>query len=107
MPDGIVYLLHFDTRGPGGAQHYLGFTEDLEARLAAHRSGRGARLTSAIRRLGISFKVVQVWTPATKADERKLKNRHQAARLCPICRPLALRRHAEVERKRRKTVHAK
>ena len=39
-----VYLLHFAPPYKH-ARHYLGSTDDLDARLAAHRSGRGARLT--------------------------------------------------------------
>jgi len=38
---GLIYLLHFD-RSYRHARHYLGYTEDIEARLAAHRAGRGS-----------------------------------------------------------------
>ncbi|MDL4817376.1 hypothetical protein [Actinomadura opuntiae] len=41
--DGIVYLLHF-TRPYKHAKHYTGWTSDLDARLAEHAAGRGARL---------------------------------------------------------------
>ena len=48
---GTVYLLHFsEAYGPGGgangrgtARHYTGWAADLNARLAEHEQGRGAR----------------------------------------------------------------
>ncbi len=39
---GLIYLLHFE-RSYHHARHYLGYTEDLEARVTAHRAGRAAR----------------------------------------------------------------
>jgi predicted GIY-YIG superfamily endonuclease len=38
----IIYLLHFE-RSYRHARHYLGWTENLEQRLAQHRAGRGSR----------------------------------------------------------------
>lgn len=38
-----VYILGSD--GPGGPRTYVGWTTDLDARLAAHNSGRGAKST--------------------------------------------------------------
>jgi hypothetical protein len=55
---GTVYLIHFerplgDLNNPRGqARHYLGFTEDLEARLAAHRSGNGSAIMAAVVQAG-------------------------------------------------------
>lgn len=49
-----VYLLHFD-RSLARARHYLGFAEDLEARLERHRRGDGARLMEVIAAEGIGF----------------------------------------------------
>jgi predicted GIY-YIG superfamily endonuclease len=104
MEFGTVYLLHFDRPlYEGGPSHYAGFTTDLDKRLTAHRKGRGARLTAVVSRRGIGIEVVATWTPATRADERKLKRRHQLPRLCPKCREaFALARHAEDEREARK-----
>jgi hypothetical protein len=47
---GTVYLLHFD-RPYRHARHYLGWTADetVDARLARHRAGGGARLIAVIR----------------------------------------------------------
>ena len=49
---GLIYLLCFD-RSYRHARHYLGYTENLEARLAAHRAGRGSPLVAAAVRDGI------------------------------------------------------
>lgn len=40
---GYVYILGSD--GPGGPRTYVGWTHDLEARLAAHNSAKGAKST--------------------------------------------------------------
>ena len=85
-----VYLLHFDrpigAGGPHGfAQHYIGSTSDLPARLEDHRAGRGARLMEVIAGAGVSFVVARTW-PGGRTLERRLKNRKEAPRLCPICR---------------------
>lgn len=39
----FVYILGSD--GPGGPRTYVGWTNDLDARLAAHNSGKGAKST--------------------------------------------------------------
>ena len=82
-----VYLLHFaQPIAPGRhtAQHYLGFTDDLEQRLADHRAGRGARLTEVAKERGIPFYVVGLW-PGGRDVESALKRQHNGRRLCPIC----------------------
>ena len=38
---GVIYLLHF-SHSYRHARHYLGYTENLEQRLAQHRAGRGS-----------------------------------------------------------------
>ena len=48
--NGIVYLLHFD-RSYRHARHYIGFTQNLEQRLEAHRAGRGSPRRWSQRRL--------------------------------------------------------
>jgi hypothetical protein len=82
-----VYLLHFsEPIAPGRhtAQHYLGYSDDLQPRVWAHLHGTGARLTQVAKERGLSFVVVRTWE-GDRALERKLKNRHGAPRLCPIC----------------------
>jgi predicted GIY-YIG superfamily endonuclease len=87
---GTVYLLCF-SEAYRRARHYLGFASlgfasDLEARLAEHRAGRGARLIQMIVAAGIDFTLARTWE-GDRTLERQLKNGHNArARLCPICR---------------------
>ena len=81
---GTVYLLCFSDFYRH-AHHYLGFTTDLDARLAAHAAGRGARLLEVITEAGIGFTLARTWQ-GTRSLERQLKNRHNSGRLCPICR---------------------
>jgi predicted GIY-YIG superfamily endonuclease len=83
---GTVYLIHFDV-AYRHARHYVGWTADLLARLAAHREGRGARLMEVITAAGISWQLARTW-PGGRARERAIKNRHEAPRLCPICTPV-------------------
>lgn len=99
MELGTVYLLCFDRPSRSGARHYLGWSSNLDKRIEAHRIGRGSRLTKAIRNEGIGFRVSRTWLNATRADEMQFKRRHQLPRLCPYCRPQALQKHAERERR--------
>lgn len=86
----VVYLLHFD-RPLGNpenrraqAQHYLGYADRLDRRALQHLTGRGAKITQALFARGIGFQIARVW-PGSRAFERKLKNRKEAPKLCPIC----------------------
>lgn len=81
---GMVYLLHFSGRVVDHAQHYLGWSANIEARIGQHRAGQGAKLLAEVKHLGLSFEVVAVW-PGTRNDERRLKRRHHHARYCPVC----------------------
>ncbi|WP_306364674.1 hypothetical protein [Nocardia sp. CC227C] len=82
-PNGTVYLLHFDLPYRH-ARHYTGWTTDLNARLAEHRDGRGARLMSVIREAGIGFSLARTWE-GTRGRERQLKQTGGASRRCPMC----------------------
>ena len=82
---GLIYLLHFE-RSYHHARHYLGYTDDLEARVAAHRAGHGSPLVAAAVRDGIEFCVAATW-PGDRTEERRLhRYRNSPRRLCPICR---------------------
>lgn len=81
----MVYLLHFDTPYHH-ARHYLGSTDDLNARLDAHRQGHGARLLAVVKAAGISWQLVRTWEGGRDL-ERRLKRQHHGPRLCPICNP--------------------
>lgn len=87
----MVYLIHFDRpigdigNPRGQAQHYIGCTDNLARRLREHRNGYGARIMQAVAKRGIEWKVSRTWVGGWKV-ERKLKDQHNAPRLCPICR---------------------
>ena len=88
---GVCYTLHFDPPYPPGAadgaqvaKHYTGFATDLDARLADHAAGRGARLTQVQLAAGGSWRLASA-EPGTRDREAQLKERG-ASRRCPICR---------------------
>ena len=82
----MIYLLHF--RRPIApahpCRHYLGYADDLAARLREHAAGRGARLTRVALERGIAWEVTRTW-PGDRAAERRLKRRKEAPALCPLC----------------------
>jgi predicted GIY-YIG superfamily endonuclease len=80
---GTIYLLHFD-RPYKHARHYLGWAANLQARLAEHAAGRGARLLAVLKQAGIGWTLARTWT-GTRARERALKNQGGASRRCPMC----------------------
>ena len=85
MMAGAVYLLHFAEKYYH-AQHYLGFTEDLEARIERHKTGNGSPLVRAVVNAGIEIELARTWSGDRKL-ERRLKDRHNTPKqLCPICR---------------------
>jgi predicted GIY-YIG superfamily endonuclease len=81
---GSVYLLHFDVPF-GHAKHYTGWARALDARLAHHATGNGARLTAVVRSAGIGWSLARTWTGVDRYFERSLKRRGGASRQCPIC----------------------
>ena len=86
--NGYVYLLHFSRpiHPDRPTQHYLGFTESLASRLAAHRAGNGeaANLCRVAKQRGIQVFMVRAWE-GDRTEERRLKSHHNAKRLCPWC----------------------
>lgn len=83
--NGTIYLLCFE-RPYAHTKHYLGHTTDLPRRLEEHAKGRGARLMAVVAAAGIGYKVARTWQ-GDRYEERRLKNRGGASRICPICRP--------------------
>jgi predicted GIY-YIG superfamily endonuclease len=87
-----VYLIHFDRpigdpgNPRGQARHYIGYADDLERRLAQHRSGNGSALMAAVARVGIPWQVVRTWPDGDRTLERRLKRQKHAWRFCPLCR---------------------
>jgi predicted GIY-YIG superfamily endonuclease len=89
----VIYLLHFD-RPLAHAQHYLGFTDDLETRLRLHANPNGSshhRLMQVIHEQGIGFVLARAWD-GDRTRERALKQHRNGRRLCPICNANAHRR---------------
>ena len=87
--NGIVYLLHFE-RSYRHARHYIGFTQNLEQRLEAHRAGRGSPLIAAAIADGTDFQLAAIWE-GDRHDERRLhRQKNTRARLCPLCVPMAV-----------------
>ena len=84
----FVYLLHFarPISPHHTCRHYIGYTNDLAARLQCHQLGNGARLVQVANARGIPFQLVRVWRGG-RGLERQLKNRKEAPALCPICNP--------------------
>jgi predicted GIY-YIG superfamily endonuclease len=80
---GTVYLLHL-SRPFGHARHYIGFTEDLEQRLAHHAAGKGSLMLARARAAGITWQLARTW-PGTRARETQLKKQGGRSRLCPLC----------------------
>jgi hypothetical protein len=78
-----VYLIHFN-KAYRHARHYIGFTTNLDKRITDHLCGMGARLMEVITDAGIEWRVSRIWV-GDRRFERRLKNRHNAPALCPVC----------------------
>lgn len=86
-----IYILHIEIP-LSHARHYMGSTQDLEPRLAAHAQGRGARLTQVLLELSMKWQLgglfqekdFSVHSTGRKA-ERKAKNNHSGPTYCEIC----------------------
>ena len=86
MGSTMVYLLHFSKRvcRRSPSRHYIGYAVNVEARLEAHRAGRGARITQVAVERGIKLRLARTWEGGRDV-ERALKLRKAAPRLCPVC----------------------
>jgi predicted GIY-YIG superfamily endonuclease len=80
---GYVYLIHFNEK-LHHAQHYIGYTDDLNARMDRHMAGLGSKLIKAVIEAGITFKIAKVWE-GDRSLERSLKNKKKARLFCPCC----------------------
>lgn len=96
---GTVYLIHFD-RPYKHAKHYVGWAKSLEARIAHHRNGTGARLLQVLNEAGIGWEVVRTWPNTTREFERHLKDTRHVSHYCPRDQPerAAARREARKEK---------
>lgn len=83
----MVYLLHFNKKFHH-AQHYIGFTDNLNDRIKRHEAGDGAKIIAAIIRNKITFFVARIWPDGDRKFERKLKRFKKAKRFCPACKSI-------------------
>lgn len=87
---GTVYLLHLHQRlgnlsnARAQAQHYIGWCQNIDERLAQHRAGQGSKLLATAVARGITFEVAATWS-APVAFEKYLKRRKESPRLCITC----------------------
>lgn len=86
---GTVYLLHFEpglrVTGNRYARHYLGWALDHEERIATHLRGAGSPLVAAAVRGGQTVEVARLWPDVDRHFERRIKNRRELPRFCPLC----------------------
>jgi len=86
----MVYLIHFEDpiratrKSKHYAQHYIGYTADVEQRFDRHQKGHGSLLIKAAKSRDIGFKIVRTWEGG-RQEERQLKRQKNALRYCPIC----------------------
>jgi hypothetical protein len=86
---GHVYLFHFNA--PLGnlanpraqANHYVGFCDDLDTRIATQLAGRGAKLVAAAMKQGLIFELYH-W-PSPLATEKLVKKTKKTSLYCPAC----------------------
>jgi predicted GIY-YIG superfamily endonuclease/predicted acetyltransferase len=82
-----IYVLHFE-ENLHHAQHYIGCTQKIAARLDAHANGAAARLTQVLDEKGIHWKLGGLYRcnlARMRKLERHLKNQHNSRRYCQLC----------------------
>lgn len=84
----MVYLLHFHDKisDKHTCQHYVGYCKNLSDRIYEHENCPDARLLQVAKERDIAFVVARTWKGGRKL-ERRIKNRKNAPKLCPICNP--------------------
>jgi len=86
---GEVYLFHFNaplgnlSNPRAQARHYVGFSDDLDARIKQHLAGKGAKIVAAALKQGLVFELYH-W-PAPLASEKLIKRRKETHVFCPAC----------------------
>lgn len=83
-----VYLLHFHDKisDKHTTQHYVGYAKNLSDRIHCHETNPDARLLQVAQEREITFVVARTWKGGREL-ERRIKNRKNAPKLCPICNP--------------------
>lgn len=104
-----VYMFHFIEKIGGRAGHYVGETDNLEARLEEHarttwmpldepsyaegkkrtgvKHGAGATLMGVANSRKIEYVLARVWSDQGRDLEKRIKQFKNTPRLCPICTP--------------------
>ena len=80
-----TYILHFE-QPYHHARHYVGSADNLPLRISQHESGNGARLIEVIKAAGINFVLSRTFE-GTRKLERRIKDRKETPKFCPICNP--------------------
>ena len=106
-----VYIIHAEQK-VAHAQHYVGWSEDVEARFEKHLKskwipleapividdthkicgklkGRGCRLLAFMNYKGIRYQIAKVFVGRDRNFEKKLKDTNNTPIYCPICNPHA------------------
>lgn len=88
-----LYLLHLDPRYKH-AQHYLGYADDIAARVHQHAAGgsKASPLIRAASAAGCRITLTRVWLGDGRTRERQLKRQGGLGRHCPVCRRRGYRR---------------
>lgn len=82
VPPGVIYLVH--SSWPfRHARHYTGWAAHLNARLAEHEAGRGARLLQVVTQAGIGWTLART-SEGTRERGRQLKCQGGASRRHPL-----------------------
>lgn len=82
-----VYLIHISGK-VAHAQHYIGYTTDVQRRYREHNNCTKAAspLLVAAKAMGHTLTLARVWPEGDRKLERQLKNRKKARCMCPLCR---------------------
>jgi predicted GIY-YIG superfamily endonuclease len=80
---GYIYLIHFEEKYHH-AQHYIGWTENIDNRFKSHLKNNGSKLLKAVNKKGIKYKIIKTWE-GTRFFERRMKKWKKAKIFCPIC----------------------
>ncbi|EAZ88605.1 GIY-YIG nuclease family protein [Crocosphaera chwakensis] len=81
-----VYILHFQRPiSPyHTAQHYVGFTKDIDQRIREHRKGRGSRFCAVAKERDISFTLAELLM-GERSLEKAIKRQKNTKIFCPVC----------------------
>jgi len=96
-----VYLIHFQSKLSGHAQHYLGYTasESVEERFKRHKYNGGAKILQECNRQGIEYWIVRTWNSMSAMEakelERRLKSHRHHSRFCPECNEHNYKNHGK------------